>query len=322
MGYGMLSHFGISAQNSFGTATNSFDYMPIISESLTTNIEELIEEGMRARFDESPSHTGLLTVAGEIVFEPHPIMLGHFLRGVTGQASSTLTHSAYTWEFINKQSDFDSQHALPPFTIEMYRDVGSAYQLTDAIIPALTVEINGGTLVRATATVMAKVSSLTPNTTPSFEAGNPWKWDQVSYSIAGAANTSQEAVTISIDNQVEGVIVLNGTNRHGKYKRTSHPSYKISGTACFDDQTEYNQFRAQGEDSTNQRFIVTVTGDTTAQSYTNELVFDLPSVRYTSYPVNVPGPGRISVGWEGNCKYDTSSSYSIRTTMVNTRASY
>lgn len=322
MGYGMLSHFGMSAQNSFGTATDSFDYMPIISETLTTNIEELIEEGMRSRFDESPSHAGLISVTGDVVFEPHPIMIGHFLRGVTGQASSTLTHSAYTWEFIPKQSDFDSEHALPPFTLEVYRDVGSAYQFTDGIVSALTLEMNGGAIFRATATVMAKISSLSPPTTPTYETGNPWLWHQTSFSIAGAANTSQEALTFTIDNQVEGVVTLNGTRQHSKYKRTTHPSYKISGTACFDDQTEYNQFRAQGEDSTNQRFISTITGDTTAQSYTNEFVIDHPSVRYMTYPVNLGGPGRTTVGWEGNCKYDTSSSYSVRMTLVNTRASY
>ena len=73
-GYGMLGHIGISKQNSFGTATNSYDYMPIISETLTTNIEQLVEEGMRTRFDEGPSHDGLQTVAGDIVFEPHPII--------------------------------------------------------------------------------------------------------------------------------------------------------------------------------------------------------------------------------------------------------
>jgi len=182
--------------------------------------------------------------------------------------------------------------------------------------------MNGGAIFRATATIMAKVSSLTPQTTPSYETGNPWFWDQASFSIAGAANTDQEAFTLTIDNQVEGVIVLNGTRTHGKYKRTTHPSYKLSGTADFSDQTEYNQFRAQANDDTNQRFIATITGDTTAQSYTNELNIDCPSVRYIGYPVNQGGPGRISVGWEGNCKYDTSSSYSVRMTIVNTRASY
>ena len=318
MSYGTQGHLGISAQQSFKTATASFDYIPIISETLTTEIEQLMEEGMKGRFEEGNGHAGLLTVAGDIVFEPHPILMGHMLRGVTGQASGTLTNSAYNWEFLPVQADFSAGCALPPFTLEVYRDNGSAWQFTDAIINALSVEIAGGTIIKATASVLARVSSLATKTTPAFPEGDPLDWDATSVSIAGAANGDLESAVLTIDNAVEGVGFLDTTKMHGKYLRSGLRTFGLSGTMDFCDQVQYGKFR----DQTEQRFIFTITGPTVAQSYTNDTVFDMPKLRYTTFPVNMPGPGRISVGFEGNAKYDTTSSYAFRATMVNTRATY
>jgi hypothetical protein len=316
----MLGHIGISKQNSFGTATTSWDYLPIINESLTTNIEQLVEEGLRARFEEGTSHEGLLTVAGDIVFEPHPIMLGHFFRGVTGGASFTEVLSGqgvYEWEFLPQQSDFDSACALPPYTLQVYRGAGNAWQFTDAIIHTLTLEIAGGAIVKGTASVFSRISSLMTKTTPAYPSGDPWTWDAASLSIAGTANGDLESVTITIENPVEGVPLLDGNKYHAKYKRTGFRNTKISGSMVFDSQTEYNQFRSQAE----QRYLATLTGATLPAS-ANMLTLDMPKVRYTSYPVNIGGPGRISVGFEGVCKYDTTSSYAIRPTLTNTRTSY
>lgn len=318
MSYGMQSFLGISKQNSFGTATNSWDYIPIINESLTDNIEQLVQENMFSRFEEGPTQEGLLTVAGDIVFEPEPIMIGHILRGITGQASSTLVGSVTTWEFTPKQSDFDDNTALPPYTFQIYRDVGSAYQFTDGIFNALSIEINGNAIVRATASVIARTSSLTPKTVPAFPTGDPWTWDTASISIAGAANVDMETVTIGVENNVEGVALLDGTKRHGKYKRSGFRTFAFGGTMDFCDQDEYNNFRSQAE----QKFITTLTGQTLTSSQNVEMQFEMPLVRYTTFTANAAGPGRISATFEGNAKFDTNSLYAMKTTLVNTRESY
>lgn len=320
MAYGMLGHIGISRQNSFGTAASSWDYLPIISESLTTNIEQLVEEGLRTRFEEGPTHEGILTVTGDIVFEPHPIMLGHFLRGVTGQASSTEVLSGqgvYEWEFLPRQTDFDSKCALPPYTIQVYRDEGNAWEFTDSVIHTLTLEIAGGAIVKGTASVLSRISSLMTKTVPAYPTGDPWTWNTASLSIAGTANGDIENITITIENPIEGITLLDTNKYHGKYKRTGFRNTRVFGMMDFASQTEYNQFRSQAE----QRYLVTLTGATLPAS-ANMLILDMPKVRYTAYPVNIGGPGRISVSFDGVCKYDTSSSYAIRPTLTNTRTSY
>lgn len=318
MGYGALGYFGISKQNSFGTATNSFDFMPIISETLTTNIAQLIESGMRARFEAGPVREGLLTVAGNVVFEPHPIMVGHFLRGVTGQASLTLTNSACSWEFLPAQSDFDVYTALPPYTLHVHRDAASAWQFTDAVVNNLKFEVAGGALVKCTASVLCRVSSLQAKVTPSYPTGQGWVWDACSYSIAGAANGDVENMSIEIDNSVSGVTLLNATRLHAKYKRGGHRKFKVSGNMLFESLSEYNAFRA----STSQALIATLVGDTVATSYNNLLKFDMPEVRYKSLPININGPGALKAAFDGEPIYNTTSSYALRVTLVNSRTTY
>ena len=105
---------------------------------------------------------------GDIVFEPHPIYLGHFLNACIGNATSTLQTSAYQHEFIPRQDDFDANFALQPYTVALFKNVGSSYQYTDAMIHTLAIEITAGGIINATATVHARGSALLDPTTASF----------------------------------------------------------------------------------------------------------------------------------------------------------
>lgn len=318
MGYGIGGHLGIARQNSFGTASTSWDFVPIISESLVTNIEALISETIQGRYEEGASYPGLLTVTGDVVFEPDPIMMGHFLKGVTGMSSGTLATSATNWIFQPSQTDFDDTTALPPYSLQVYRSTGLAWFFQDAVINKLSVNIKAGSVVRATASIMARVSSLGAKSVASYLSGDPYRWNQASYSAAGAANGDLEDLTITIDNGVEGVTFLDGTLAHGKYKRTGYRKSTISGTMDFSTQSQYAVFRQ----SSRQPMVLTLTGDNIGGAAVNLLKFDMPEVRYSSFPIAMGGPGRVTVGFDGTLKYNASSACAIRMTMTNTRTSY
>jgi len=318
MGYGIGGHLAISEQNSVGTATSNFIYIPFVSESLTENIEQLQSESLKAVYDQPNQLEGINNVTGDIVFEPHPIYLGHFLRAVTGQAASTLSTSAYIHEFVPTQSDFDPNFALRPFTINLFKNVGSAYQYTDAMIHTLAIEITAGGIINATATVHARTSSLMNPTTASFITADPFTWNETSLQVGGSANGEFESATITIDNPIEGVPTLNGAKVHGKVKRTGFRTVSVTGDQDFSSQAQYNVFRAQ----TRQRFLFTVTGDNIGGSANNELTIDIPQCNYSTYTSPIGGPGRITASYEGNGEFDTSSSYSIRYTMTNTLSAY
>jgi len=319
MGYGVNGHVGFSAQQSFKTAVTSFDYVPFISETITTNVEELIQENMLARFDEPESKPGILWVGGDIAFEPHPTLLGHFLRGVTGQASSTAVDSVLSWQFVPKQTDFSDNCALPPFTMEIFLDVGSSYQFTDVLIHTLTIDINAGEITKCNASVIGRVSSLMAKNTPTFGAGDPWTWDQASVSFGGSANELFETLSISIENPIEGVPTLDNTQLYNRFKRNGFRMSKMAGTMDFSDQTEFNLFRL----NSHQAVVITLTDATAISSGRNNVVkLDMPKFRYVSYPIEASGPNRISVSFEGKAMYDTTSNYAILPTLTNTRISY
>ena len=71
MGYGIGGYLAISKQNSVGTATSAFDYVPFVSESLSENIEQLQSENLRNVYDQPNQLEGINNVTGDIVFEPH-----------------------------------------------------------------------------------------------------------------------------------------------------------------------------------------------------------------------------------------------------------
>ena len=318
MAYGVSAHLGLSAQTAFGTATSSFEFIPIVSESLTTAIEQLTEEGLRGRFEEGNTLEGLLTVEGEIVIEPSPIMFGHVLRGLTGIASGTISTSHYVWTYNPPQSDYATTTALPPYTLELHRDVGSSWQFTDAIFNSMTLEVTGNAIVKATIGVMAKVSSLAEKNTPTFLTEPSYLWSSTSVSIAGAANADMESLTFTWENNIEGVDLLDATNLWSKFKRTGFRNFNLSGVLNYDAQTEYNVFRVGSQ----ERIVINIAGTAINSGINSELTIDIPSFRYTSFPINADGPGRISASWEGIAKYNAGSATAIEITLTNTRANY
>lgn len=319
MGFGSIGFLGISRQNSFGTATNSWEYVPIVSENLTTNIDQLVQENILNRFEEGASKAGVISVTGDITMEVNPLMIGHFLRAFSGPSSFTAVGSVFNSFFLPTQSNFSSDAALPPYTLQVFRDVGSSWQFTDSMVNALSFEIGANGFVKATASIIARTSSLMNPTVAAFPTGDPWSWDAASVSIAGIANASIETLTIKMENSIEGVVTLDGTKSWSRMLRNGFRTFGISGTFDFNSQSEYNIFRAQTE----QRFLVNLKGETTVGSgYTDNLLFDLPSVRYTSFDGGISGPNRLTASFDGAGKFDTTSSYAFKATLTNTKNNY
>ena len=97
---GKLSHIGIAGETYWGTAVAAADYLKFSSESLALSIEDLVSGSLNGYRDESESHEGLNTVAGDTVHDVHPTNLGYFLRSFFGHPA-TVAHgtSSYTHVF-------------------------------------------------------------------------------------------------------------------------------------------------------------------------------------------------------------------------------
>jgi len=319
MGYGIGGYLSLSKQTDYGTATTNRVFIPFISENLIENKNYLQIENMRNLYDAPNDIEGINNVTGDIVFEPHPIYTGHFLRGCVGVPTSTLTTSSYVHEFLPAQTEFDENCSLPPYTVEIFKNVGSAYQVVDAQIHTLAFEITAGAIIKCTASVHGRAYSKVAKQTPSYIAAEPFNWVQTSVQIAGAANGDLETATITIENPIEGIPRLNASLNEGGLLRSDFRSITVAGDMGFQNQAQEAKFR----DGSLQPFKFSITGvQLGGAGENNKLVFDMPDVRYTTYEYPIAGAGRITASYEGKAQYDTTSSYAARITLQNTLSAY
>ena len=71
------------------------------------------------------------------------------------------------------------------------------------------------------------------------------------------------------------------------------------------------------------KFKITFTGKQVGSVAGNNEVLQIanPRFRYSTFPLNIGGPGRISIGFTGRAMIDQGSNYSQEVTLVNTRVS-
>lgn len=87
MPQGERGRIGIKKEKSWGIrdgeGVNDI-FLPFVSESLTTNIEELMSAAQRGILDEPKSYQGARSFVGDVVVEVHPWSIGYLLRGALG----------------------------------------------------------------------------------------------------------------------------------------------------------------------------------------------------------------------------------------------
>lgn len=321
MGNGLAGYMAIAKQNSFGTAVTSYIYIEPITESFGTAVEQLILEGLHNGFNEGETVEGMESVEGDFSMNIHPTKTGHVFQAVCGQATSTLVTSDggfedYLHEFFPlNNTDFDQFSSLPPYTMQVFRDTVESYQYTDTVFPNISIEIEAGTVPTLTVNGLSRTTSLMTATGPSFETGTPFAWNVVSFSIGDVGIIDFENVSVSFDQGLEAVGLLNATKRAALFQRSSFQQPKVSGAINFATNSEYLRFKAQGD----SRMLMTFNSMTNSGA---TMTIDLPRMRYTSYAANLGGPGRISADFEGDAKLSAASGYAIRFTLQNTQVSY
>ena len=319
MGYGINSHIGISFQNSFGTSNvDSMHYFPVITENITKAIPPLMSEANRGRYEAGPSYEGMYEMAGDIVTDGHPVLVGKLLKAWFGQSSASLVNSYYSHEFVPITNDFDNLAAVPPMSIEVYRDAGSAHLFSDACLNQLVIEIAHGSIVKTTASVIAANHAKIEKSVPSYLTGSDYVFDQGSFSFSAAAIDVLNAFTITLNNNLEASGTLNGTRRPSRIKRSAWREITIAGTMLFEDDTEFDNFNTSVE----QRVFAALVGQDIGGGDLAKFIMDFPSFRYTEFPLTIGGPGLIPVSFSATAKYNVGSGHMAKFTMQNTLAAY
>ena len=321
MSYGQKSHVAIAFQSSYGTAnTSSLYHMQRLEESVGLNIPPLIDQSNKGVFDEGDGYAGAKTVDGDLIINAKSIPLGVLLRGIMGAASVSANSSLFDHVFEPRTSDFDDFSAGDPLTYFKYMDDGgSAMLFYDLNINVLELGVTNGEFLTAKASFVGGNFSQNADIAASYPTGKRFTWDISSIQVGGAANADLRALTITITENIEAMHTINGSAFPSRVKRVGERTIEVGGTLIFDDQTEYQNFVSQAE----QSMIASFAGPVNVGSGgPDEIVIDMPALRYTEFKPVAGGPGKIEVEFTGSAKYLSTSATAIQITLTNTQAVY
>lgn len=319
MAYGQSGHFALCFQQSFGTSfTDSAFFIPLISENIGEKINQLTENNMYGRLSESPYHEGTHEITGDLRTEAHPLYLGTLLKAALGQVTSTLQTSAYLHEFTPLTNDWDAFAATPPTTLEIHRDVGSAFIYSDLLANNLTLEIAHGQLLSTTLGFLGGGFTRSSPSTTNYQSGRPWSWEVVSASYDGTGQPDFRQINVIFENQLTGHFTFSGSNTPYRIKRDGPQKVSIEGTFLMQDQTLLQEYLDQSE----KRLLVSFTGESLGGSEMTILTVDVPRLRFTELAPQLSGPGQLEVSFSGVGMVDTTSNYALRITLTNTQPSY
>jgi hypothetical protein len=166
----------------------------------------------------------------------------------------------------------------------------------------------------ATFDVIGKSAGHVAKTTPSFPTPDGFfDFTTASIQIGGAATPQFESVTIGVTNTFEGIAALDNSNEISKIKRAGAVLTSIEGTLSWDNITDYLSFINQTE----QEFVVSLF---LASSFS--IIFDLPRVVYTAFPLGIPGRERQTVGFTGKARFHTGSSSAMEVRLTTSKSDF
>lgn len=314
-GYGMKSHVMWNFQDSyFASQVTSLQAIPVTEVTLNHTIEQIVEENMYSRFGESPYHEGAHTVEGDITMQAEPIAMGWLLKATMGLTSTTSDTNNQTHKFTPRTEDFDCHAATDPGTAEVYYDQGSAAVYYDLVGNTLSLGVTNGELMTVTAGFVGAGFSRKAAGSPTYPNAKPFIWDQFSGSYDTNDIKELKDLTIDFSNQVEADWTLTSSKAPQRIKRTGPQTVEITGTMLFEAQSYMQEF----ENQTEKRFLAHFAG----QQSPNAITIDIPKMRFKTYEISVTDAGRIEAAFTAQGIYDTTSSYAIEVTLVNTQTYY
>jgi hypothetical protein len=329
MSYGAQIKFGIARQTSTGsgqatTAPGSFHHMPLISEDVGLEKDEVISQNLTGRFEQGATYDGVNRINGTIEFEATPKALGAVLTAMFGPAVSVTSASLRSLTFLPTTVDYSATFIQQPMTVyKQWSDASSAEHYFDCQFGQLEFTFAQGQLLRARTTVSggSRVATGVGSLGLTLDTGDlslGFLWDATSISYGGSAVGQYSEVTIAINENIEPLYSLNGTLAPYKFTRTSFREVTVNGTLYFADRAALNDFVIGAQ----RRLVVTTQARKTAiqSGYYATLSVDVPQLKITQFKPGVSGPGEVSVSFTGRGVLDPTSNYSLQVLLINTYA--
>lgn len=335
VGWGVESSGGGSTTGAYSAAITEF--IPFVSETLTLQRNDLPDPSIWTNFDERRMYNGLQRVEGGMQFVMHPILSGHPTRicfdvTTSGRANLLLngvdSHAGIIGHrFVTGQTQFQagSGSDLPTATIEVNRGPimgsGSSFMYYNVSGNVWELTIEAGQFARLNVEMLGRDYGGKIRSAPSYLPAEAYLWNTASVSADGVAKPIYEALTIRMENNLEAVPTLDGRLRSDLVKRNDFRRVNVNGTVSFRNFEDYDGFVNGSETNLVATFVGKQVGTGGGTNYQERLNLQAPRFRYSTFPVQIGGPGRNSVGFTGRGMIDQTSLYSLQVTLVNTRVS-
>lgn len=320
MPYGSLAHIGLGKETTFGTAVAATDYIRFASEGISEEIEQVKSEVLNGVVDEAPQYEGAHTVKGDVSFDVYPNIVGNLLRSALGAPVTTMiVAGVYSHVFTPVQSNFSNVCALPPYTIEVNRDFAQAFQYAGGVVDELTFNFGSDKkIMTGQAAIIAKALALIAKTVPSFDAQDPFTWNQATVTLNGTANTNVSTIEFGVKNSLEAKDTLDGTRNISRILRNGKRTFPVKFSLELQDMAEYNLFKAQNEVT----LKIELVGAVISGGNNYKITIDIPKFHFNAFPINVGGAGAVTTQVDGLAEYDPTSLYGMKVTLVNSKVSY
>lgn len=355
MASGTGSQIALTRSDSLYLSVQSVDaWTNFVSESLEHTLNELEEGSITGNKDAPPSHKGIDFGAGDVLIEPDPNALGHWMRGVFGQSSGSVLCEAGSLgtnsstlgngnpvirhQFLPIQNAVDERNFLPAYTVMVYKDVGSAFFFQGCQIHGIEYQAQAGQLVGTNISLMARKVERFERTTAisnlsKVTGSKPWVWDMASVEISSGqvgfgnlqADTNFEAININLNVPLEGVVLLDGNKNYAEYQVNEFRRANSNGTVSFRNQQAYDSFTEYENRSLRLTFMNVqsqqLLGNPNSAFYPT-LQLDLPQFKYLSWSTPIGGPNRLQTQFTGKAERDTTSSYMMEAFLTNVTSAY
>lgn len=316
-GLGVLGYVGLGKESSGGVAVSPQVYIQGLSEGISGDFDRYDLYNITGRLAPPDDRAGIMRIAGDFTAPVDPWSHGHVFNNAFGQEQTVSSLGSSKWLHTWKSptaSQFDVKYALPPYTWEVFRDVGSAQQYDGGQVSGLEFSLAPNGVLTTKASVIATAWRNIAVSVPSFSILPPFDTKVASLSLGGAATQLIENLTFTWNNNLEGIPTINGRDVIQKIRRTDAPSLDLSFTIGFEDIATLEQFRQQSE--TSMRLTMQQPGGTE--------IFDLqlPRIVFTKYPTGMGGRGRQTIDVSAMARYHQGSGTAFLLSLTNGVGSY
>ena len=324
MSYGAQLKFGLARQTAGGTPVTvptSFHGMPLLSEDVGLEKQELISQNLIGKFEQGAVYSGVGRINGTISFELTPRnMLAALASCVNWAPAGVNSGAIVTHTFLPNTQDFDGTYVKNPWTVyKQFTDAASAEQFYDVQFGQLELSVGQGQFLKGKITANGGARTATgvgsANISPlTSDVGILFPWNVASLSYGGAALSQASELTIMLNENIDSLYTVNGTLFPFKYTRTGFREVTVRGTFYMNDRAILNNFAAD----TQARLLMTIVNTRTAiqSGYFNSLTVDIPQLKITAFKPGASGPGEVSVSFQARGVVDPTSFYSIQFVTV------